>query len=127
MTSLHRAIRALEKRRSQVVPACDRVELKMITRRVPECATPSRSVRRGATMGETSRAPAENCSLRPPMNRVSRSIIVLAVALLFLSFAPAQPPDSPESSAGAREWPAYGGGPAQMRYSSLRQINRANV
>jgi quinoprotein glucose dehydrogenase len=30
-------------------------------------------------------------------------------------------------SAGPREWPTYGGGPAQTRYSSLRQINRANV
>src|SRR5262245_30154839 len=26
-----------------------------------------------------------------------------------------------------REWVAYGGGPEQIRYSSLRQINRTNV
>jgi len=31
-------------------------------------------------------------------------------------------------SAGAdRDWPAYGGGPAGIRYSSLKQINRSNV
>lgn len=27
----------------------------------------------------------------------------------------------------ATDWPAYGGGPEQMRYSSLQQINRGNV
>jgi quinoprotein glucose dehydrogenase len=27
----------------------------------------------------------------------------------------------------SREWPAYGGGPEQMRHSSLQQINRGNV
>jgi quinoprotein glucose dehydrogenase len=58
------------------------------------------------------------------MNAVSRSIILLAAAVPLVSREPAQPPDQ---SAAAREWPAYGGGPAQMRYSSLRQINRANV
>jgi quinoprotein glucose dehydrogenase len=26
-----------------------------------------------------------------------------------------------------RNWPAYGGGPAEIRYSSLKQINRSNV
>src|SRR5438552_12803504 len=30
--------------------------------------------------------------------------------------------------AGAdRDWPAYGGDPAGMRYSALKQINRSNV
>lgn len=28
---------------------------------------------------------------------------------------------------GAVDWPAYGGGPEEIRYSSLRQINRTNV
>src|SRR5207302_3351599 len=28
---------------------------------------------------------------------------------------------------GAQEWPGYGGGPENMRYSSLTQINRDNV
>src|SRR6267142_7274366 len=28
---------------------------------------------------------------------------------------------------GSREWPAYGGGAEQIRYSSLAQINRSNV
>src|SRR4051794_40991761 len=28
---------------------------------------------------------------------------------------------------GYRQWSAYGGGPEQIRYSSLRQINRTNV
>jgi quinoprotein glucose dehydrogenase len=61
------------------------------------------------------------------MNRVSRSIILLAVGFPLFSRLPAQPPDRPVPSGATREWPAYGGGPAQMRYSSLRQINRANV
>ena len=26
-----------------------------------------------------------------------------------------------------RGWPGYGGGPEQMRYSSLQQINKTNV
>src|SRR5579863_7082570 len=30
-------------------------------------------------------------------------------------------------SAADRDWPAYGGGPGGMRYSDLKQINRANV
>jgi quinoprotein glucose dehydrogenase len=29
--------------------------------------------------------------------------------------------------AGGRDWPAYGGGPADIRYSSLQQIDRSNV
>jgi quinoprotein glucose dehydrogenase len=29
--------------------------------------------------------------------------------------------------AADREWPAYGGGPAGIRYSKLKQIDRSNV
>src|SRR5438132_79380 len=29
--------------------------------------------------------------------------------------------------AAAHDWPAYGGGPQQIRYSPLTQINRSNV
>lgn len=38
-------------------------------------------------------------------------------------------PREPVSGAGReyRGWPAYGGGPEQIRYSSLSQINRSNV
>src|SRR5437879_9592674 len=31
------------------------------------------------------------------------------------------------STLGAQEWAVYGGGPESIRYSSLTQINRANV
>ena len=31
------------------------------------------------------------------------------------------------ASGGERDWPAYGGGPAGIRYSALKQINRSNV
>jgi len=31
------------------------------------------------------------------------------------------------STAADRDWPAYGGGPAGIRYSDLKQINRGNV
>src|SRR5208283_2746355 len=31
------------------------------------------------------------------------------------------------ASAADRDWPAYGGGPAGIRYSDLKQINRDNV
>ena len=31
------------------------------------------------------------------------------------------------SSAGSHDWPAYGGGPAGIRYSDLKQITRTNV
>jgi quinoprotein glucose dehydrogenase len=31
------------------------------------------------------------------------------------------------AASGERDWPAYGGGSADIRYSSLRQINRSNV
>jgi quinoprotein glucose dehydrogenase len=43
----------------------------------------------------------------------SRSVPVLAAA--------------PSSVAEQREWPVYGGGPQDTRYSSLAQINRSNV
>ena len=33
----------------------------------------------------------------------------------------------PAQSLPDRNWPAYGGGPAQARYSDLKQINRSNV
>src|ERR1022692_1600069 len=31
------------------------------------------------------------------------------------------------SAAGRHDWPAYGGGPAGIRYSDLKQIGRTNV
>jgi quinoprotein glucose dehydrogenase len=36
---------------------------------------------------------------------------------------------APPSGAGrdGQDWPAYGGGPEQIRYSTLAQINRSNV
>jgi quinoprotein glucose dehydrogenase len=34
---------------------------------------------------------------------------------------------APLAGAATHDWPAYGGGPADSRYSDLRQINRSNV
>src|SRR5437868_9932882 len=54
---------------------------------------------------------------------------VLFGALLLLSRAPV----ATQTAAAGRqpevqtEWPSYGGGPDGIRYSSLTQINRANV
>jgi len=50
------------------------------------------------------------------MNKVILSITAVAI-LPVLFLAQGQPPS----------WSAYGGGPEQIRYSSLRQINRTNV
>ena len=36
-------------------------------------------------------------------------------------------PGTPGGADPDRDWPAYGGGPEGIRYSPLRQINRANV
>jgi quinoprotein glucose dehydrogenase len=36
-------------------------------------------------------------------------------------------PSSKSSTAEAHDWPVYGGGPGDTRYSSLSQINRSNV
>jgi quinoprotein glucose dehydrogenase len=58
--------------------------------------------------------------------RNARIAVVLFAALAAFAFlAPVAIP----SGAGAayRGWPAYGGGPEQMRYSSLTGITRANV
>ena len=50
------------------------------------------------------------------MNKVILSITAVAILpVLFLA------------QGQRRSWSAYGGGPEQIRYSSLRQINRTNV
>ncbi len=56
----------------------------------------------------------------------------LAGACILTGFAVVaadQEPSAPRSSAATAYsgWPAYGGGPEQIRYSSLTQINRSNV
>jgi quinoprotein glucose dehydrogenase len=35
--------------------------------------------------------------------------------------------DAQDTTNASRDWPAYGGGPAEIRYSSLKQIDRGNV
>ena len=47
-------------------------------------------------------------------------------ALAVLLGAQAPPPAATRSEAG-RDWPAYGGTVQSTRYSTLRQITRANV
>ena len=51
--------------------------------------------------------------------------LLLALWLLVLHPADASAPAAP--AAGPSDWPAYGGGPADTRYSPLDQINRENV
>lgn len=59
---------------------------------------------------------------------VRNGVLVTVFALLPILFAMrAQTPAVPGTAAGYRGWPAYGGGPEQMRYSTLTQINRSNV
>jgi quinoprotein glucose dehydrogenase len=50
----------------------------------------------------------------------------LCVCLPLVYAAQAQQ-SGPTASARYRSWPAYGGGPEQIRYSTLSQINRRNV
>jgi len=58
-------------------------------------------------------------------------LLVVAVALApLMSVLVAQAPAGGVSRAvhrSADDWPAYGGGPEQTRYSTLTQINRANI
>ena len=54
----------------------------------------------------------------------SRPFLIVPVLLAAISAAPASQQRQP---ARPSEWPAYGGGPEQIRYSSLDQINKSNV
>ncbi len=51
--------------------------------------------------------------------------VAVIVSLPLLHHGTAQSP--PVEGHAYRGWPAYGGGPEQIRYSALAQINRANV
>ena len=53
------------------------------------------------------------------------SALLVAILLLAILAADSSPQATP--SAGQRDWPAYGGGPDDTRYSPLDQINRENV
>ena len=54
----------------------------------------------------------------------SRPLRIVPLLLAALSVAPASQQRQP---AHPSEWPAYGGGPEQIRYSPLNQINKGNV
>ena len=54
----------------------------------------------------------------------SRPFLIVPVLLAAISAAPASQQRQP---ARPSEWPAYGGGPEQIRYSPLDQINKSNV
>ena len=62
---------------------------------------------------------------------MTRRLLVVVVALApLMSVLVAQAPAGGVSRAVHRstdDWPAYGGGPEQTRYSTLTQINRANI
>lgn len=53
---------------------------------------------------------------------VPAALLVITVPLVFVTLTARQTP-----AATYRTWTAYGGGPEQLRYSSLDQINRSNV
>ena len=55
-----------------------------------------------------------------------RFVLAAAICLPLVSVVPAQQSRS-TSSSRYRGWPAYGGGPEQIRYSTLSQVNRKNV
>src|SRR5688572_31469215 len=58
---------------------------------------------------------------------ILRSLLVSLVICLPVAYV-AHGQQRASSVGGAyRSWPAYGGGPEQIRYSSLSQINRRNV
>ena len=54
----------------------------------------------------------------------SRALLVVAVLLATVNVSPVAQRRQP---ARPSEWPAYGGGPEQIRYSPLDQINTSNV
>ncbi len=61
--------------------------------------------------------------------RVGLSILGACILAAFTAVDARQDPRAP-SAGTARAysgWPSYGGGPDQIRYSSLTQINRSNV
>ena len=55
-----------------------------------------------------------------------RTILTVAVVLLLLCAAGRKAAPVAAHS-GEQDWPAYGGGPEDIRYSELKQINRSNV
>lgn len=58
--------------------------------------------------------------------RASALVVALAVCAAGLYAASARQPNRAQHD-HYKGWPAYGGGPEQIRYSSLTQINRSNV
>ena len=56
-------------------------------------------------------------------SRVERSRLRIAALLLPVAVAAA----AQQGSRPGADWPGYGGGPAQIRYSPLKQIDRGNV
>ncbi len=65
-----------------------------------------------------------------------KRIVAVVLFVLLAGSPPAPVPDSltlarsrqsPAAKPSDRGWPAYGGGPEQIRYSTLAQINRGNV
>jgi quinoprotein glucose dehydrogenase len=66
--------------------------------------------------------------IRPALQRNgTRFLALIAVSLLLVvHVADSQQPEV-SAPAAQRDWPAYGGGPEDARYSPLKQINRGNV
>ena len=58
---------------------------------------------------------------------IAPGLFVVASTLLILVTARAEQASRPGPAPSHRTWSAYGGGPEQIRYSRLDQINRSNV
>jgi len=58
---------------------------------------------------------------------MKRTLIVATVFLFLAGAALTSHGKTPSSPSDSQDWPAYGGGPQEIRYSNLDQINQTNV
>lgn len=62
-----------------------------------------------------------------PIGRAGQAVLWGALLLPGLVWTALQPASARQAAENSTEWSSYGGGPEGIRYSSLAQINRANV
>jgi len=65
--------------------------------------------------------------LPPEAARRQRSTMMRSTTLVLVCLAAAVAAAAPDAARDGRDWPSYGGGADQIRYSGLAQINRSNV
>src|SRR5579862_1232514 len=66
------------------------------------------------------------------LSLIGAGALAMLAGTLSLTAQTAQPSAAvsaqrPAAAAGGQGWPGYGGGPQQIRYSTLTQINKSNV